>query len=139
MATLVATNFILLPVRSNLITPVSSSLGCDESHQTPIWIKLAALLLWPQPWRRCRPRRTLVPPYVQGVCQRSVVTDTQVPIRKWLTWRAIRFLLQTGDNDPTVHSVVKWFSPVRLLTPLAVVIAHAKQRAILKGSRCFNM
>ena len=27
MATLVATNFILLPVRSNLITPVSSSLG----------------------------------------------------------------------------------------------------------------
>jgi hypothetical protein len=44
MATLVATNLNLLPVRSDLITPVSSSLGYDESHQTPIWIKLVALL-----------------------------------------------------------------------------------------------
>jgi hypothetical protein len=91
MATLVATNFNPLPVRSDLITPVSSSLGYDESHQTPIWIKLVALLLSPQPWRRRRPRRTLVPPCVQEVCHMSVVTDTQAPIHKWLTWRAIRF------------------------------------------------
>jgi len=40
--------------------------GCDESRQTPIRIKRAAIFCL-SPWRLGRPRRTLVPQRVQWV------------------------------------------------------------------------
>jgi len=41
-----------------LITPVFSFFGCDESHQTPIRIKRAALLL-PSHWRPLPPQKNV--------------------------------------------------------------------------------
>ena len=41
------------------------------------------------PWRRSRPRRTLVPRHVQGVDHRSVVADFSAPFPCWLMPRAI--------------------------------------------------
>jgi hypothetical protein len=44
--------------------PFLHFMAANESRQTPIWFKRWALPL-PSPWRRSRPRRTLVPRRVQ--------------------------------------------------------------------------
>ena len=119
------------------ITPVFSFRGCDESHQTPIRIKRAAMLL-PSPWRLCRPRKTLVPHRVQWVNHRPVAAGVLAPIPRWLTLRAIRFYCKpvTASRRPIQTS---WFdsSPQSWLT--GAVETHAKQRSASNGFFSFIM
>lgn len=130
--------FSIFPsVCSKPITPVSSNHGCDESRQTPIRIKRAAMTCL-SPWRLRRPRRTLVPQRVQGVLHRPVVAGFSAPIPCWLTLRAIRF-----HCKPVTAPGVQ-FRPVGLNSSpqfglTGAVETHAKQRVTSNGLRSFRM
>ena len=121
-----------------LIAPVSSLHGCDESHQTPIWIKRAAVSCL-SPWRLCRPRRTLVPQRVQWVNHRPVVAGFPAPIPCWLTLRAIRICYKSVTaNRPPIQTQWLWLQSPNPGLPVAVV-THAKQRFTSNDWRSFRM
>lgn len=120
------------------ITPVSSNHGCDESRQTPIRIKRAAMIRR-SPWRLRRPRKTLVPQRVQWVHHRPVAAGSPAPIPGWLTLRAIRVYCKsvTAARHPIQTKWLSLQSPCPGLP--AAVVTHAKQRVTSNGLRSFRM
>jgi hypothetical protein len=85
------------------IAPVSSLHGCEriapDTH-----VAQAMALLPPSPWRRSRPRRTLVPRHVQWVNAQTYGCRFPAPVPCWLVSRAIR-LIAIGDGGLTSNSV----------------------------------
>ena len=80
----------ILPIRSQSPTAsVSSIHGCDESRQTPIRIKQAALSL-PVALAASLPQKNVGTETCPMVDHRSVATDTSAPFPYWLTLQAIR-------------------------------------------------
>src|SRR5574338_56807 len=91
------------------------------------------------PWRRCRPRRTLVPQRVQWVHHRPVAAEDSAPIPGWLALRAIRFHCKsvTATRYPIQ---TKWLLRQSQDPGLsAAVLTHAKQRLTSNGLCSFRM
>ena len=128
-------------VCSELIAPVSSTNGYDESRQTPIRIKRAAMTCR-SPWRPGRPRRTLVPQRVQWVEHIPVAADALAPIRGWLALRAIRVYCKsvTATRHP-IHSRWLWLQSAFLAcrSPSLVMRSSASRRMACAPSECGSM
>ena len=126
------------PSRSqSLITPVSSHIGCDESHPDTHQDQASGDDM-PSPWRLGRPRRTLVPRRVQGVLHRPMVAGHPAPIPGWLASRAIRVACTpvTAIRPPIQTRWLLRQSP-NPGWPVAVE-THAKQRVRSNGKPSFS-
>src|SRR5450830_405942 len=128
----------VLPIRSQLPTAsVSSIHGCDESHQTPIRIKRAALSL-PVALAASLPQKN-----VGAKTCPMVLTDPWLPNLRLQSLagpcRGRSAILQTGDGGSPSHSHPSAVTPVAIPGLATTVVIHAKQRAASNGLSSFSM
>ena len=120
------------------ITPVFSFIGCDESRQTPIRIKRAAMTL-PSPWRPLPPQKNVgAAACPMGLSQtRGCRCSGANPSLAHVAGDPL--LLQTGDGGTASHSDQLAVAPVPNPGLPAAVVTHVKQRSASNGFFSFSM